>query len=181
MCREQGTARSAGEVASSARRHAPSKSHTYVFDKTSQASSISSGGLCDVGGAYVNSQGIIASRESGLSFLPRRRAFGARNRASAAPRCGGDATVPSYEARRRRSPSGRVSPHRDERDDLAAPKSSGAADTSCERRRRRSARRPSGRRAVEACWLRTAKSPTSLCRSAPYIFRRVHSTGPRCP
>ena len=38
-------AHSAGEVASSARRHAPSKRHTYVFDKASQATSISSGGL----------------------------------------------------------------------------------------------------------------------------------------
>ena len=68
MCREQGTARSAGEVASSARRHAPSKRHTYVFDKTSQATSISSGGLCCRG---KQSRGIIASRESGLSAAPK--------------------------------------------------------------------------------------------------------------
>ena len=53
-------------------------------------------------------------------------------RASAFPRRGGGAAVPSLKARRRRSPSGRVSPHRDERDNLAAPKSSGAAVPSYE-------------------------------------------------
>ncbi len=36
------------------------------------------------------------------------------------------------------------------------------AVTSCERRRRRTARRPRGRQAVEACLERTATSPTSL-------------------
>ena len=64
MCREQGTARSAGEVASSARRHAPSKRHTYVFDKASQATSISSGGLWGCRGG--NEQ--IAATRSRSSF-----------------------------------------------------------------------------------------------------------------
>ena len=169
MCREQGTARSR-------------ERWLQVLDGVSRQRAVYvrvrqgvPGELNFVGGPLLMSGGVCATvggnesshRESGLSFLPRRRAVGARNRASAGPRRGGDAAVPSYEARRRRSPSGRVSPHRDERDNLAAPKSSGAAVTSCERRRWRSARRPSGRRAVEACWLRTAKSPTSLCRFAP--------------
>ena len=120
VCREQGTARSAGEVASSARRHAPSKRHTYVFDKASQATSISSGGLwgCRGGNEQIARGWIIASRERLIFFCRVEEQSAPETRASAFPRRGGDATVPSYEARRRRSPSGRVSPHRDERDNL---------------------------------------------------------------
>ena len=76
MCREPGTARSAGEVASSARRHAPSKSGIRTCStrcprraQFRRGPFVMSGGLCTR---------VIASRESGLSFLPRRRAVGAR-------------------------------------------------------------------------------------------------------
>ncbi len=140
----------------------------YVFDKASQASSISSGGLwgCRGGNEQIARGWIIASRERLIFFCRVEEQSAPETRASAFPRRGGDAIVPSYEARRRRSPSGRVSPHRDERDNLAAPKSSGAAVTSCERR---GGGQPTDSKAGGR-WrrlVRTAKSPTSLCRLAP--------------
>ena len=120
MCREQGTARSR-------------ERWLQVLDGVSRQRAVYvrvrqgvPGELNFVGGPLLMSGGVCATvggnesshRESGLSFLPRRRAVGARNRASAAPRRGGDAAVPSCEARRRRSPSGRVSPHRDDESSL---------------------------------------------------------------
>ena len=99
LCVVSRAPRSAGEVASSARRHAPSKRHTYVFDKASQATSISSGGLwgCRGGNEQIARGWIIASRERLIVLCRVEEQSAPEIRASATPRRGGGTAVPFYE------------------------------------------------------------------------------------
>ena len=71
----------------------------YVFDKASQASSISSGGLwgCRGGNEQIASRWIIASRERLIFFCRVEEQSAPETRASATPRRGGGTAVPFYE------------------------------------------------------------------------------------
>ena len=95
MCREQGTARSAGEVASSARRHAPSKRHTYVFRQGAPGDlNFVRGSLGTSGGNEQIARGwIIASRERLIVLCRVEEQSAPEIRASAFPRRDGGTAV----------------------------------------------------------------------------------------